>query len=136
VIQYLPDSHGIFHAGNDAHRALTLLTGFDVDMEHPFQSLSPTHRHMALGEAAVILILTSLLAPLAPACGCDESPVFAIGGEYPMEAGKVNSRLGHQGRQPRHKIQWLEDHMGSTVSEGRLEFVAHLAGGRKGQAPF
>jgi len=70
-----------------------------------------------------------------------------------MEVDKVNSRLGHQGRQlgnrrscaslrprhtvhPVHKVQRFEAHMGSAVSKGRLEVIAHLAGGRKGQALF
>lgn len=69
MIQNLLDGHGVFHAGNDAHRALTFLTGFDIDVDHPFQSLSPTHRHRALGEAAVIPVFIGLLATLAPARG-------------------------------------------------------------------
>lgn len=51
MIQYLPDNHWIFHTGNNLDWPLTLLAGFDINIEYPLQSLSPTHRNMALSEA-------------------------------------------------------------------------------------
>jgi len=35
-------------------------------------------------------------------------------GENTMETGQVSSGLRHQGSKPRHKIQWLEDNVGSA----------------------
>lgn len=69
MIQNSPDSHGIFHAGNNLEwaLALALVADFNVDIEYAFQALGPGHRHMTLREAANIAILSSLPAILAPA---------------------------------------------------------------------
>lgn len=53
-----------------------------------------------------------------------------------MEAGQVDAGLGHQAPQPRHKTRWLEDDMGSAVSEWRLELIAHPASEGERQALF
>ena len=74
MVKNLLDDHGILHTGYDAHRPLALLTGLNVIIECSFQSLGPGHRRVALGEAAVIPFLISLLASLAPARWCDQSP--------------------------------------------------------------
>jgi len=90
MIQNLLDGHGVFNAGDDAHRALALLTDFDIDVEHPVQSLGPAHRHMAFAEAAVIPVFIGLLAAFAPASRRDQSPVFAVmsmDGRYAENAG-------------------------------------------------
>ena len=50
MIQNLLDGRGVFSTSNDAHRALALLTGLNVDIEYKLQALGPAHRHMALGE--------------------------------------------------------------------------------------
>jgi hypothetical protein len=54
---YLLDGHRVFNTGDDAHWALALLAGFNVDIEYSFQPLGPGHRHVPLGEAAIILRL-------------------------------------------------------------------------------
>ena len=90
MVKDLLDDHGVLHTGDDAHRALALLAGFNVDIEYPFQTLGPGHCHVALDEAAVIPFLIGLLAPLAPAWGCDQSPMLAVmsmDGRYAENAG-------------------------------------------------
>lgn len=136
MIQNLLDGQGVFNAGNDAHWALTFLASLDVDMEYPFQALGPGHGHVALGEAAIIRFLISLLATLAPACGCDQSSMFAIGSEHAVESSQIDTGFGHQGSQPGNEIQRFEDHMSSPIAERSLEFVAHLASGCQGEALF
>lgn len=130
MIQNLLDGYQVFHARNNPDRALAALAGFDVDVEHPFQSLSPIHRHMTLGEAAVLPVSIGLLATLAPARGCDQSPVLAIWRKHTVEAGEVDPWLGYQGSQSRHEIKRLEDHMCGAVSEGSLELITYFAGRR------
>lgn len=34
MVQNLPNDHRVFHAGNDAHRALALLAGLNIDMAY------------------------------------------------------------------------------------------------------
>lgn len=78
----------------------------------------------------------SLLAPLAPSCGCDQSWMFAIGSEHAVESSQIDTGFGHQGRQPGNEVQRLEDHMSSPIAERSLELVAHLAVGSQRQAFF
>ena len=65
--------------------------------------LGPGHRCVALAEAAIILILTSLLTPLAPACGSDQSPMFAVRGEHTLESRQIDSRFGEKVSPPPHQ---------------------------------
>ena len=98
MIQNLLDGHRIFHTGDDPHRAPALRAGFNVDIEHPFQPLGPGHRHMALGDAAIIPFLISLLVPLAPACRSDQSPklaVMSMDRRYAENAGVFTVFPGH-----------------------------------------
>jgi hypothetical protein len=64
--------------------------------------LGPGHRCVALAEAAIILILTNLLTPLAPACGSDLSPMLAVRGEHTVESSQINSRFGEKVSPPPH----------------------------------
>ena len=91
---------------------------------------------MTLGEAAIIAILSSLPATLAPARRCDQSPILAIWRKHTVEAGEVDPWLRHQGCQPRNEVQRLEDYMSSPIAKWGLELVAHLAGGRYGETLF
>ncbi len=52
------------------------------------------------------------LTAFAALCRRHLHAMLAVGGEYPVEAGKVNSWLGHQGGQSGDEVQRLEDHMG------------------------
>mgnify|MGYP000550437910 CR=1 FL=1 len=77
---------------------LALLAGFNVDIEYSFQPLGPGHRNVALGEAAIILTLISLLATLAPAHRCDQGSVFGVGSKHPVDSGQIHPGSGHQCR--------------------------------------
>jgi len=46
-----------------------------------------------------------------------------------MKASEVGSVLGFQHSQSHHKVEGLEDHMGSAVAKRGLQLIAHLAGG-------
>ena len=136
MIQNLLNDHRILHAGNDPHRPLALLAGFDVDIEYPFQPLGPGHGGMTFRRCLVVRVgfFPGLLAPLTPPSGSDQRPVLAVGGEYPMKSCEVDSRLGYQGRQPGNKIQRLKDHMSGAVAKRGLQFIAHLATRGEGEA--
>jgi hypothetical protein len=51
MIQNLLDGHGIFNAGNDVHRPLALLAGFNVDIEYSFQPRGQGHLNVALAKS-------------------------------------------------------------------------------------
>ena len=120
----------VFNAGDDPDRTTAATADFDVYIEYSLESLSPGHGGMALGDCFVIRmdVTPGLAAPLAPPGGGDQSPVFTVGREYPVKSGKVDSWLRHLGCQSGDKIEGFEDHMGGAVSEGSLQFIAHLAG--------
>ena len=63
-----------------------------------FAGAKTGHRRVALGEAAVIPFLISLLAPLASARWCDQGPVLAIESEHAVKSGQIHSGFGHQCR--------------------------------------
>lgn len=144
MIQDLPNDRRVFHTGDYAHRALTLLAGFDINVEYPFQALSPGHGGVAFGKTTVVIVTANLLPTLASSSRGNQHPIFAVRREYSMKSGQVDSRLRHQGIQsrhgpscaslrprhtvhPAHKIQWLENDMGSAVSEWCFEFITYLA---------
>ena len=43
VSEYLLDHYRVFNTGNDLDRATAFAAGFDIDMEHTFQALCPSH---------------------------------------------------------------------------------------------
>jgi len=65
---------------------------------------------------------------------CDVNPVLAVWRKDPVEASEVDSGFWHQGGQPGNEVNWFKYHMGSAITVGRLELIAHLAGGRQGKA--
>jgi hypothetical protein len=46
--EYLLNHFGIFDAGNDLHGTAAVLAGGDIDIEYPFEPLSPSHGGVAL----------------------------------------------------------------------------------------
>jgi hypothetical protein len=62
--------------------------------------------------------------------------MLSIWCEHAMETGQVGSRPGYQGCQAHHKIQWLEDDVGSAISIRRLQLVADVAARMTGDAGF
>ena len=49
MVQDLSDDNGVFDTGDHLDGAAALLTGFDIDLEHAFEALSPSHGGVALG---------------------------------------------------------------------------------------
>jgi hypothetical protein len=48
VSQYLFDNERVFNTGNDLNLSASTLSGFNVDIENPFQSLHPGYRYVPL----------------------------------------------------------------------------------------
>ena len=93
-----------------------------------FMPLGAGHRDVTVGGCAVICFTVLLaLVTLATFCRCYQSTMLAIWCEHAMETGQVGSRPGYQGCQAHHKIQWLEDDVGSAISIRRLQLVADVA---------
>ena len=53
-----------------------------------------------------------------------------------MKAGQVDAWLGHQGSQPGHEVQGVEDDMGGAVPVRCLQLVADVAVGGEGEPLF
>jgi len=96
VVEYLPDHLGIFDAGDDLHGSAAGLASLDIDVEHALEALRPGHDDMAFGGCPFCKSIGSIgIASLAPAGRRDQCPVIGVGGEYAMEAGKIDARLGN-----------------------------------------
>ena len=61
------------------------------------------------------------LTAFAALCRRHLHAMLAVGGEYPVKAGKVNSWLGHQGGQSGDEVQRLEDDVGGAVAIGGFD---------------
>jgi hypothetical protein len=107
--------------------------GFHVNVEHPFQSLSPTHRHMSLRECFLILIRCQFPAALAPPGRRHPHPVHTVRRKHTMEPAQVDSGLGYKGGQFGDDVQgctnaagawmrrsgeihWLEDDVSRAIT--------------------
>ena len=94
MVEYLPDHLGIFDAGDDLHGSAAGLASLDIDVEHALETLRPGHDDMAFDGCPFCKSIGSIgIASLAPAGRRDQCPVIAVGGEYAMEAGKIDARL-------------------------------------------
>ena len=92
--EYLPDDVRIFDAGDDLHGSAAGLASLDIDVEHALEALRPGHDDMAFDGCPFCKSIGSIgIASLAPAGRRDQCPVIAVGGEYAMEAGKIDARL-------------------------------------------
>ena len=128
--------HGrVFNTGNDFDSASTRLAGFNINIEHPFQSLHPSHGLMAFLGIFIERVICRL-SFLFFSTRRNVNPVLAVRGKYPVKTGQVHSWLGHQGREFSHEIQWLKNDMRSTVSIGCLQFIANLTISGQRQALF
>ena len=63
----------------------------------------------------------------APLCGRHPRTKFAVGCEYPVIAGEIDSGFGRQGGQAGDEVHRFKDDMGGTVAIGGLQLIAHLA---------
>ena len=61
-------------------------------------------------------ILSNFTTALTPLCQRYFCSALAVRSKYTMEPGKVDARLGYEGRQPSDKIQGFEDHLGRTIA--------------------
>jgi len=77
-------------------RTTTDPAGFHVNVEYPFQSLSPTHRHMSLRGCFLILIRCQFWAALAPPGRRHPHPVLTVRRKHTMESGQVDPGPGYQ----------------------------------------
>ena len=94
--EYLPDDVRIFDAGDNLHGSAAGLASPDIDVEHALEALRPGHDDIALGGCPFSKSIGSIgIASLAPAGRRDQCPAIAVGGEYAMEAGKIDTRLGN-----------------------------------------
>ncbi len=99
--------------------------GFHVNVEYPFQSLSPTHRHVSLRGCFLILIRCQFWAALAPPGRGHPHPVQAIRSKDTAESGQVDPGPGYQGGQFGNEIHRLEDHMGRAITIRGFQFIAN-----------
>jgi len=127
MVQYLPDDRWIFNAGNHLGRATADSAGFHVNVEHPFQSLSPGHCHMALRGRFLILTFCHFPAARAPPGRRHPHPVFAVRCKDTMVSGQVHSGPGYQGGQFGDKVHRFEDDVGRTITIRGFQFIANLA---------
>ncbi len=97
MVQYLPDDRGIFTAGNYLGRITAGPAGLNVNIEQPFQSLGPDHRHMRLRGCFLILIrrhFPAAPAPAPPGWG-HPHPVIAVRCKDTMESSQVDFGPGY-----------------------------------------
>jgi len=119
VNKYLPDHCRILNTGDDLDLATTFTAGFDIYVKYPFQSLGPGHRYALLrGSLRMCFCWCYEFFAFTPLGWCYQHSVFAIGCEYAMKAGQMDSWFRYQGDQPGDEIQWFEYHMGRTVAPG------------------
>ena len=94
MCQYLPDHRRVFDVGDNPYRPLTLLAGFDVDLEDPFQALGPCHGGVTFGRRSVIRVESVLVLVASPAPprwrdGGTVSAVMSRDGRYAENAGAI-----------------------------------------------
>ena len=129
MVEELLDLHGIFNAGDDPDVPAAFSTRFDIDMEDALQALRPAHGKRAV-RRMFWFIRPLGLGVLAPLRGCHHGTVLAVGGKHAVEAGQVDARPGHQGRQLGDELQRLKDDVGGPVPVGRApESVARVRDG-------
>ena len=118
----------ILDAGDDFDGTPALTAGFDVDVEHPFEALCPSHGCMAFGRCLLRTGCLRLVAP-APPGRRHLGAVGAVGGKHAVVAGEIDSRPRHQGGQAGDEVQRLEDNVGGAVAIRCLQLVADVAVG-------
>jgi hypothetical protein len=111
----------VFNAGDDPHCPATGRAGLDIDAEDPFQALSTGHRGAPFARCRLLPIpRRGMLASPAPLGRRHPRAVFAVRRKHPVETGEIESRLGHQGRQPGDEVEGFEDDMGRAIAVRRL----------------
>lgn len=88
MIQDLLDHRRAFNTGDDLHRATAQIAGLDVDLEHAFQALSPSHRRVTLG-CRLVLILSRAPAAFGWSHLLAQAAVW---GKYAMGSGGIRPK--------------------------------------------
>ncbi len=83
-----------------------MLADLNLDPEYPLEPLNPGHGRTTFGGRLVLRLIRCFgVAAFAPLRRRYLRAMFAVWGEHTMEAGNVDSWLGHQGGQPGDKIK-------------------------------
>jgi hypothetical protein len=125
MVQYLPDDHWILNAGDHPGRGTADSASFHVNVEHPFQSLSPGHCHMTLRGCFLILISSNFPVTLAPLGRSYPHSVFAVRRKNTMVSGQVDSGFGYQGGQFGDEIYWLENDVSRATAKRGFQFIVY-----------
>ena len=102
MLEDAADDLRVFDAGDDLHRAATVLAGLDLDAEDAFEELRPTHRGVRWHRTALPRACRTTAAALG---GHDLRTQAVIRCKHPVVARQVHSGAGHQSGQPGQKIQ-------------------------------
>jgi len=127
VLENMRYHRRVFDSVNNLNLSATMFTGFDVDIEHPFEALHP--RHGPMPWVLVQPICTArfnLYCFLTTFCGSDLSTVFDVGCKQTMEPCEIDARLGLQGCELGDKVQGLEDGVCGAVTIRGFKFIANL----------
>ena len=125
MVQYLPDDREILNAGNYLGRTTADLAGCHINIEHPLESLSPTHPYMSLRECFLILTFCHFRAALAPPGRGHPHPVFTVRRKHTMESGQVHSGSGYQSGQFGDEIHRFEDDVSRTITIRGFQLIAN-----------
>ena len=134
--QYRLDDHGVFNASDHLRSATADTAGLHINIEHPLESLSPRHCHVALCGRFLILTFCHFLPALAPPGRGYPCSMFAVRGKHTVESGQIDSGFGHQGRQFGNEVHRLEDDVGRAIPIRGFQLIANLALSRQGQTLF
>jgi hypothetical protein len=118
---------------DNPHRTTAAAANLDVDAEHTFQALSPGHRSVAAGGAAirwrVYFIIGYALHTFAAFGWSDQPTPTVIRGKNAMVSREIDPGFRHEGSQSRNEIHGIECHLCRPIPVRRLQGVNHFAGG-------
>ena len=112
------DDLGRFDARDDAQRAATHATVFDVDAEDALEPLHPAHgrgtRRMRLAGGLVDRV------------GDDAVAVLEVRGEHAVVSGEMGAGAWNEGGEAGDEVDGVEHDMSGAVTEGVLESIHDL----------
>ena len=94
----------IFDTGHHLDLYTAALTGFNIDIEYPFQALRQVMVSRRFRKGLQFNGYSGCLT-LAPLGRCHSRPVLTVGREHTLKACQVNAGFGYQGGKPCDKIQ-------------------------------
>ena len=81
---------------------------------------------VSAGVGSSLFLRCSTPRATAPSARLHPRAVFAVRGEYPVEARQIDPRPGYQGRQAGDEIQRLEDNVRGAVAVRCFQPVANV----------